>query len=193
MSVDQNEFQALGREDVNSVESILADDGVDFGVLGAQETCNGDPARRLGNEFLYQLQVQANGELFNTLNVKKVITHCPHCFNTFRNEYPDYGVQFEVTHHSEFLQGLIAQGKLKPKNAFGQRVISTIFTQSNQYRVILEADPALQQSPLALDAIYLPSSLSSTGQVPLSSIAIFRPSDRLSSSRATISSTRSSR
>lgn len=105
-----------------AVFRLLMDAGVDFGVLGAQETCNGDPARRLGNEFLYQMQVQANGELFKAMNVKKVITHCPHCFNTFQNEYPDYGVTFEVTHHSVFLQRLIEQGKLKPKNALGQKV-----------------------------------------------------------------------
>ena len=105
-----------------AIMKLLLEAGVDFGVLGAQETCTGDPARRLGNEFLFQMQVQANGDLFKELGVKKVITHCPHCFNTFANEYPDFGVKFEVIHHSQFLQQLIAQGKLRPKNATGQKV-----------------------------------------------------------------------
>jgi len=101
---------------------LLMDAGVSFGVLGAQETCTGDPARRLGNEFLFQMQVQANSETFRALGVRKVITHCPHCFNTLKNEYADFGMELEVIHHSEFLRQLIEEGKLKPKNHLGQKV-----------------------------------------------------------------------
>ena len=97
-----------------AVAALLAKAGVKFRVLGGNETCNGDPARRIGNEFLFQEMAKQNVETFNTTGVKKVITQCPHCFNTFRNEYPDYGGHYEVLHHSEVLSDLVEQGKLQP-------------------------------------------------------------------------------
>ena len=98
-----------------SVVKLLMESGTSFGVLGQGETCNGDPARRMGNEFLYATLAQTNAEAMNELGVKRVITSCPHCFNTFKNEYPDFGGQYEVTHHADFLQFLLAKGDLKPK------------------------------------------------------------------------------
>lgn len=89
--------------------------GVDFVILGAEEQCNGDTARRLGNEYLADMLVKANVETLNNYNVKKILTTCPHCFNTFKNEFPDFGGNYEVIHHSVFLQQLIDQGKLKMK------------------------------------------------------------------------------
>ncbi len=87
--------------------------GVSFGVLGAEEGCSGDPARRLGNEYLYQMQAEQNIETFKAKGVQKIIAACPHCFNTFANEYPAFGGKYQVVHHSTFLAGLVAEGKLR--------------------------------------------------------------------------------
>jgi len=89
---------------------------VDYAVLGPEETCTGDPAKRSGNEFLFQMQAMQNIETLNMYEVKKIITACPHCFNTFKNEYPDLGGNYKVIHHSTFLQELIDQGKVKLKD-----------------------------------------------------------------------------
>ncbi len=91
---------------------ILNHIGIDFAVLGEEETCTGDPARRAGNEFLFQMQAMANIQLLDTYNIKKIVTACPHCFNTFKNEYPDLGGNYEVIHHATFLQQLIDEGKI---------------------------------------------------------------------------------
>ena len=86
---------------------------IDFAVLGTEEACTGDPARRAGNEFLFQMQAAANIQVLNGYSIKKIVTACPHCFNTIKNEYPELGGNYEVIHHSTFLQQLIDQGKLK--------------------------------------------------------------------------------
>ena len=91
---------------------ILNKVGVSFAVLGPEEACTGDPARRAGNEFLFQMQAVANIQVMNAYEVKKVVTACPHCFNTIKNEYPALGGNYEVIHHSEFLQQLINEGKV---------------------------------------------------------------------------------
>jgi len=92
---------------------VLQAAGVNFGILGVEETCCGDPARRMGDEYLYQTLCQKNIETLKKYNVKKIVTSCPHCFNTLKNEYPQFGADFEVVHHSQFILDLIAQGKLK--------------------------------------------------------------------------------
>ena len=94
---------------------ILNELGIKFAVLGTEETCNGDPARRAGNEFLFQMQAMNNIQVLNGYGIKKIVTACPHCFNTIKNEYPDLGGNYEVLHHSLFLQGLINEGRLKIK------------------------------------------------------------------------------
>lgn len=94
---------------------ILQSVGIRFAVLGSEETCTGDPARRAGNEFLFQMQATSVIQVLNGYNVKKIVTACPHCFNTMRNEYPELGGNYEVIHHSTFLQQLIEEGKIKMK------------------------------------------------------------------------------
>lgn len=94
---------------------ILNAVGIKFAVLGTEETCTGDPARRAGNEFLFQMQAMNNIQLLNGYGVKKIVTACPHCFNTLKNEYPELGGNYEVIHHSSLLQQLIDQGKIKLK------------------------------------------------------------------------------
>lgn len=94
---------------------ILHHIGVDYAVLGPEESCTGDPAKRAGNEFLFQMQAMQNIEVLNMYKVKKIITACPHCFNTIKNEYPDLGGNYEVVHHSTFLQELIDAGKIRMK------------------------------------------------------------------------------
>ena len=94
---------------------ILNEAGVDFAILGKEESCTGDPARRAGNEFVFQMTALQNVEVMNMYNVKKIVTTCPHCFNILKNEYPELGGNYEVIHHTEFLQGLINDGRIKLK------------------------------------------------------------------------------
>ncbi|MFN8238390.1 MAG: (Fe-S)-binding protein [Chitinophagales bacterium] len=86
---------------------------INFAVLGTEEACTGDPARRAGNEFVFQMLAQQNIATLNNYGVKKIVTTCPHCFNTLKNEYPALGGSYEVVHHSTYLQQLINEGKLK--------------------------------------------------------------------------------
>ena len=97
-----------------AMASVLKRAGVDFAILGSEESCTGDPARRMGNEYLYQIMAQQNIETMNTYNVKKVVTICPHCFNTIKNEYPHLGGDYEVLHYTEFVNDLISEGKIRP-------------------------------------------------------------------------------
>jgi len=83
-----------------------------FAVLGTEESCSGDPAKRAGNEFLFQMQAMANIEVMNAYDVKRIVTTCPHCFNTMKNEYPELGGKFEVIHHTQLLQSLLDEGRL---------------------------------------------------------------------------------
>lgn len=86
---------------------------VNFAVLGPEESCTGDPARRAGNEFLFQMQALSNIEVLNGYEVKRIVTACPHCFNTFKNEYPELGGTYDVVHHTTYLQELMDSGRLK--------------------------------------------------------------------------------
>lgn len=95
---------------------ILRHVGIKFAVLGTEENCTGDPAKRAGNEFLFQMQAITNIEILNAYHVKKIVTGCPHCFNTLKNEYPGLGGNYQVIHHSQLIQDLINEGKLKAEN-----------------------------------------------------------------------------
>jgi heterodisulfide reductase subunit D len=92
---------------------ILNHLNINFAVLGTEEACTGDPARRAGNEFLFQMQAKTNIETLNSYNITNIVTACPHCFNTLRNEYPELGGNYQVQHHSQYLQQLISTGRLK--------------------------------------------------------------------------------
>lgn len=91
---------------------ILNRANVEFAVLGTEESCTGDPAKRAGNEFLFQMQAMMNIEVLNGYEAKKIVTACPHCFNTLKNEYPELGGNYEVIHHTEFLKSLLDTGRL---------------------------------------------------------------------------------
>src|SRR5690554_6657774 len=91
---------------------LLDKAGVNFAVLGTEEGCTGDPAKRAGNEMLFQMQAMSNIEVLNSYEIKKIVTSCPHCFNTIKNEYPSLGGQYQVVHHTQFLRSLLEEGKL---------------------------------------------------------------------------------
>ena len=95
---------------------ILNHVGINYAVLGTEESCTGDPAKRAGNEFLFQMQAMVNIDVLNAYNIKKIVTACPHCFNTIKNEYPQLGGNYEVIHHTQLIADLIAEGKLKTEN-----------------------------------------------------------------------------
>jgi len=94
---------------------ILEKAGIRYAILGKEEYCTGDPARRAGNEFMFQMMAYQNIQLMNQYEIKKIVTACPHCFNILKNEYPDLGGQYEVVHHTSFLQQLIDDGKIRLK------------------------------------------------------------------------------
>ncbi len=97
-----------------SMVKVLKSAGVDFAILGEEETCTGDPARRMGNEYLYQIMAQQAIETLNRHQVTKIVTICPHCFNTMRNEYPKFGGEYQVLHYSQYVDELVRQGRVKP-------------------------------------------------------------------------------
>lgn len=105
-------FDDRAKKITKAFSRILIEAGVDFAVLGTEESCTGDPAKRAGNEFLFQMQAMTNIEVMNAYEVKKIVTTCPHCFNTLKNEYPELGGSYEVMHHTQFLNVLIDEGRL---------------------------------------------------------------------------------
>ncbi len=90
---------------------ILNSANISFGVLGKDESCTGDPAKRAGNEFLFQMQAMTNIEVLNSFEIKTIVTTCPHCFNTLKNEYPDLGGNYKVYHHTQFINKLLEEGR----------------------------------------------------------------------------------
>ncbi len=105
-------FDDRAKKITRAFVKILNKVGVNFAVLGTEESCTGDPAKRAGNEFLFQMQAMGNIQVLNAYEVKNIVTTCPHCFNTLKNEYPELGGNYEVKHHSTYLQELINEGKL---------------------------------------------------------------------------------
>ncbi|UGU16906.1 (Fe-S)-binding protein [Sinomicrobium kalidii] len=105
-------FDDRAKKITRALVKLLHKAGVEFAVLGTEESCTGDPAKRAGNEFLFQMQAVTNIEVLNGYEVKKIVTACPHCFNTLKNEYPSLGGNYEVMHHTQFLRSLLEEGRL---------------------------------------------------------------------------------
>jgi Fe-S oxidoreductase len=106
-------FDDRAKKITRAIVRILDHVKIKFAILGMEESCTGDPAKRAGNEFLFQMQAMQNITTLNNYNIKKIVTGCPHCFNTLKNEYPQLGGQYEVIHHTQLVQELINSGKLK--------------------------------------------------------------------------------
>jgi Fe-S oxidoreductase len=120
-------YDERAKKIARATAKLLKQGGVDFAILGQEENCTGDPARRAGNEFLFAMLAEGNAATINGYKEKggarTVVTTCPHCFNTLKNEYPDFGLQVEVVHHTDYLLGLLAEGKLVPRNPVAGRVV----------------------------------------------------------------------
>lgn len=117
-------FDDRAKKITKAFVKLLHSANVDFAVLGTEESCTGDPAKRAGNEFLFQMQAISNIEVMNAYEVKKIVTACPHCFNTIKNEYPELGGNYEVLHHTQFLKSLLNEGRLKVEGGMykGKRI-----------------------------------------------------------------------
>ena len=107
-------FDERARKTAQATAKLLQNAGLDFAILGPRESCTGDPARRIGNEYVFQAFAEQNVETLNEAGITKIVTGCPHCFNTIGNEYPDFGGNYEVVHHSELLSNLVRDGRIKP-------------------------------------------------------------------------------
>lgn len=106
-------YDARAQKVVRAFCTLLQEAGLSFAILGEEESCTGDPARRAGNEFVFQMTALQNIEVLNGYGVTKIVTACPHCFNVLKNEYPDLGGQYELIHHTQLLQKLLDEGRLK--------------------------------------------------------------------------------
>jgi Fe-S oxidoreductase len=110
-------FDQRAQKITKAFVTILEKLSINYAILGKEEMCTGDPVRRAGNEFMFQMMAYQNIQVLNNYNIKKIVTACPHCFNTIKNEYPELGGHFDVIHHSVFLQQLIDEGKIRMKEA----------------------------------------------------------------------------
>src|SRR6188508_3603468 len=106
-------FDQRAQKITKAFATILDKVGIKYAILGKEESCTGDPARRAGNEFIFQMMAYQNIQVLNGYGIKKIVTACPHCFNTIKNEYPELGGTYEVIHHATFINQLITEGKIK--------------------------------------------------------------------------------
>lgn len=148
-------YDPRGQKIAQSIVSLLTQAGVNFAVLGPMESCTGDPARRLGEEALYQMLATQNIETLNGLKVKKVIANCPHCFNTIKNEYPQFGGNYQVINHTQLLNDLVKQGRLKPTKEINKDVAYHDPCYLGRYNRVFDEPRELLQSIPGLKLIEL--------------------------------------
>lgn len=110
-------YDERAQQITKNICKILQHVGLKYAILGEEESCTGDPAKRAGNEFLFQMQAMANIQVLDAYEVKKIVTACPHCFNTIKNEYPELGGHYNIVHHTELIQDLIDQANSRPRVA----------------------------------------------------------------------------
>jgi Fe-S oxidoreductase len=131
---------------VRSVATLLQDAGVRFAVLGREERCTGDPARRIGNEFLFEQMATKNIQIFEKYGVKRLLTCCPHCFHTFKNDYPALGGNYEVEHYTTLLADLVAAGRFRPSSSTDQKITFHDPCYLGRYNAIFDAPRELVRS-----------------------------------------------
>jgi Fe-S oxidoreductase len=148
-------FDERNKRISRALVNVLKKAGVSFAILAEEEACTGDPARRIGNEYLFEVLAQQNAATLKQYKFQKIVTNCPHCFNTLRNEYPDFDARFEVVHSSQLVAKLLAEGKLRPDQTVAKKVVFHDSCYLGRYndvydspRNILDAIPGIQREDI---------------------------------------------